>query len=116
MEAKYLSVAFSDHLALKVVIKLPDKFAKILSPKTRPLFKIKPEVIKDNLFQDRLRESMQQWLEVKSFGVPVLRWWECLVKPGVKSLAINRTKELNQQRRSELNLLLLRQSYLTRKL
>ena len=39
-----------------------------------------------------------------------------MVKPGIKSLAINRSKELNQQRRSELNLLFLKQAYLTRKL
>ena len=39
-----------------------------------------------------------------------------MVKPGIKKLAINRSKELNKERRSELNFLLLRQSYLTRKL
>ena len=59
---------------------------------------------------------MVMWKEVKSLGVPVLHWWEGLVKPGIKKLAINRSKELNKEKRSELNLLLLRQSYLTRKL
>ena len=39
-----------------------------------------------------------------------------MVKPGIKKLAITRSKELNKERRSELNLMLLRQGYLTRKL
>ena len=39
-----------------------------------------------------------------------------MVKPGIKKLAINRGKEINKEKRSELNLLLLRQCYLTRKI
>ena len=116
VEVKYCSIAFSDHMGLIVTIKLPDPLAKILSPKSRPLFKTKPEVISDKLFQERLAENMEQWLQVKELGVPVLTWWEGMVKPGIKKLAINRSKELNNERRSELNLLLLRQAYLTRKL
>ena len=116
IEAKYISLAFSDHMAFKISIKLPENFARILSPKNRPLFKTKPEVIHDSIFQDRLRESMVLWMEVKSLGVPVLNWWEGMVKPGIRKLALNRGKELKKERRSELNLLLLRQSYLTRKL
>jgi hypothetical protein len=39
-----------------------------------------------------------------------------MVKPGIKRLAICRSKEIDKERRSELNLLLLRQGYLTKKL
>ena len=39
-----------------------------------------------------------------------------MVKPGIRKLAIQRSKEINTERREELNLLLLRQVYLTRKL
>ena len=116
MEARYCSIAFSDHMALKVKMKIPLSFAKILSPKSRPLFKTKPEVIQDSLFKAMLKDNMAHWLEVKALGVPVLSWWEGLVKPGIKKLAINRSKEINKERRSELNLLLLRQGYLTKKL
>ena len=75
VDAKYISIAFSDHMALKLTFKLPNNFARTLSPKTRPLFKTKPEVITDNVFQGRLRDHMALWQEVKSFGVPVLNWW-----------------------------------------
>ena len=44
-----------------------------------------------------------------------LLWWEYTVKPGIKKLAIDRGKEINKDKRSELNLILLRQGYLTRK-
>ena len=47
--------------------------------------------------------------------VPILTWWEVLVKPGIKKLAIERTKELNKERKSLLNLLMMRQCYLTKK-
>ena len=43
-------------------------------------------------------------------------WWELIVKPGIKKLAIQRSKEINREKRGQLNLLLLRQSYLARKL
>ena len=59
---------------------------------------------------------MTGWLEVKALGLEVISWWEVMVKPGIKQLAIQRSKEINQQRRSEINLLLLREAYLTRKL
>ena len=42
---------------------------------------------------------------LKSHGVPVLTWWEKMVKPGIKKLSINRSKELNKEKRSELTLL-----------
>lgn len=46
----------------------------------------------------------------------VLSWWELIVKPGVKKLLIERGKEMNKSGREELNLLLLRQAYLIRKI
>ena len=58
---------------------------------------------------------MRDWEAVKQLGVPVLTWWEVLVKPGIRKLAIQRTKEVNRERRAHLNLLMMRQSYLTRK-
>ena len=58
---------------------------------------------------------MNEWNSVRRFGVPVLTCWEVLVKPGIRRLAIDRTKEVNRERRSYLYLLMMRQSYLTRK-
>ena len=56
-------------MAYIVKVKIPDSIAKILSPKNRPLFKTQPEVVLDNIFQERLRVIMAHWLEVKALGV-----------------------------------------------
>ena len=112
-EAQY--VAFSDHHAHIVRVETPTQFQKLISPKYRHLFKISPEIATDKGFQARLANNMQEWQQVKEFGVPVLTWWEVLVKPGIKKLAIERSKELNKERNSNLNLLMLRQSYLSRR-
>ena len=115
-EAKYCSLAFSDHMAHIVSIILPDQLCRILSPKSRPSYKIKQDVVIDSIFQERLKDSMDHWLEVKSFGLNVIPWWEIVVKPGVKQLAIQRSKEMNKTKRGEINLLFLRQDYLTKKI
>ena len=71
-------------------------------------------MVQDNIFQQQLSEAMDIWQRVRSFGLPVLPWWENLVKPGVKKL--KRSRELNKLSKEELNLLRLRQMYLNRKL
>ena len=91
-DAKYCSLAFSDHMAHIVTIFLPDHLNRILSPKSHPNYKIKAEIVKDQIFQERLKDSMANWLEIKSFGLDVIPWWEIIVKPGVKQLAIQCSK------------------------
>ena len=98
-----------------VQVRVPQQLSRLISPKSKPLFKSKPEVIEDQVFQSRLRDKLQEWNEVKSFGLDVMSWWEMLVKPGIKRLLIERGKEINKNKRGELNLLLLRQAYLVRK-
>ena len=56
-------------------------------------FRIKAEVVQDEIFQQQLSEAMSMWQTVRSFGLDVLTWWENLV-----------------------NLLRLRQGYLNRKI
>ena len=116
MKASYEPVAFSDHMGYVVSFTLPTPTTRILSPRSRPLFKIRPEIIADSIFQEWLGDSMADWKEVKDLGLHVLKWWEILVKPGVRKLAIQRSKELNREKRGQLNLMLLRQAYLARKL
>ena len=110
-----MGVAFSDHFALIITVKVPDHFAKLACPRSKPLFKAKPEVVTDKLFKKRLQESFSKWIQVKNFGLDVLTWWELIVKPGVKKLLLERGKEINRERAGELNLLQLRQAYLVRK-
>ena len=45
-----------------------------------------------------------------------MHWLEIVVKPGVRRLAINRSKELNKQKRSILNCLLMKQVFFTKEL
>ena len=115
LEACYVGAAFSDHMGYIVKVKLPKTFSRLISPKFKPQFKSKPDVIKDPIFNSLLKEKMVEWNNVKEGGVDILLWWDLLVKPGVKKLLINRGKEIKQERLGALNLLLLRQSYLVRK-
>ena len=77
---------------------------------------------KDQLFKERLEDEMSSWQRVREFQdresrqLGILFWWEYMVKPGIRKPAIQRSKEINTERREELNLLLLRQVYHTRKL
>ena len=116
VKAEYIPVALSDHLAHTVHIQIPEPMIRMCSPSTRPMFKVREEVVQDKLFQDRLHLAMYEWEQVRKEGLAVLPWWEMIVKPGIRKLAMERSKEINQERRSLLNLLLLRQSYLIRKI
>ena len=103
-------------MAYVVRLSLPEPYARIFSPRSRPLFKIRPQVICDSVFQEWLADAMADWREVKNLELEVLEWWEIIVKPGIKKLAIQRSKQLNSEKKGELNMLLLRQAYLARKL
>ena len=117
--ARYLPAAFSDHFAQIIKLILPDPLARIMSPKSRGTFKLKPEVILDKVFQERLALEMKGWEKVRNFQgeeTDTLIWWEMLVKPEIRKIGIKRSKEINKEKKEELNLLLLRQVYLVRKI
>ena len=116
LEARYVPVAFSDHLAHVVKLKVPEATCRSMSVKAKPFFKTSPEVVQDQVFQERVAGAMKEWEEVKGLGLPMLRWWELYVKPGIRRIALRRSKELYKQKRGALNLLLLRQVYVTNKL
>ena len=118
--AEYIPVAFSDHFAHIITFEVPDMVRKILSPKIRSRFKLRAEIIMDNIFKERLKEKMAVWERVRDFqdenNSGSLMWWEKLVKPGIKKLALERNREINKEKREKLNLLNIRQAYLTAKL
>ena len=120
VEAKYLPIAFSDHLSLLIKVAVPDTLSRAINPKCRPSFRLTPEVVKDKLFKERLGKAMESYRRVKDFqgskSLGVLQWWELLVKPGVLKLGLERNKEINKEKREALNLLILRQMYLTKKI
>ena len=63
ISAKYEPLAFSDHMAHVITISLPSAFNRILSPRSRPIFKLRREVIRDEYFRENLKEAMTDWLE-----------------------------------------------------
>jgi hypothetical protein len=68
-------------------------------PQSQPNFKISSEVVNDKIFKKRLNTEFGTSV-VKDRGLAIVPWWEIVVKPGVQRLAINRSKELNTQKRS----------------
>ena len=116
LEAKYVGIAFSDHMALIISVKLPTQVSRLSCPKSRPFYKPKPFVIKDKIFKKRLEINFNLWLEVKSAGLNLLLWWEHIVKPGIKKLLIQREKEINKEQRNILNALVCKQSYFVQKI
>ena len=115
-EAKYLPLAFSDHHGHVVTISIPEQLSTIICPKGRQSFRLQDEVILDQEFQQNLRESMSNWQNVRNFGMDTLVWWELVVKPGVKQLGMVRGKQIKKDRHSALNLLLVRQAYVNKKI
>ena len=117
LEAYYVGIVFSDHFAFIVKIQLPVNMEKLVSPKSCSLFKSKPEVIQNKTFHTRLEQNFLLWQDVKTkTGIGILDWWEIVVKPNIKKLLIERGREISKQKTGELNLLLIRQAYLVRKL
>ena len=114
--AEYKPIAFSDHLAHTVTVQVPDPLVRMLCPRSRPQFKIREEVARDKEFKGRVKQSMEEWEQICKEGLPIMSWWEMIVKPGVRRIAMERSKEINRERRSQLNLLLLQQAYLLRKM
>ena len=115
LSAEYIPVAFSDHFGHIVKMKVPDPLSRLICPKSRPIFKVKEEVAFDREFQDRVKSSMEEWGNV-DHSLPIFQWWELVIKPGIRKIAMDRSKQINIERRSRLNLLILRQTYLVKKI
>ena len=115
-----IPVVFSEHFTHIITFEVHDMVRKILSPKIISRIKLRVEIIMDNIFKERLKGKMAVWERVRDFQDEntsgSLMWWEKLVKPGIKKLALERNREINKEKREKLNLLNIRQAYLTAKL
>ena len=65
--------------------------SQTISPKSKPFFKTKPEVV-------QLKMSMERWQEVLQRGLPLLDRWEIIVKPGIKK---TRHREAKRDQKTE---------------
>ena len=112
-EAEYISISFSDHLAHVVTI---DNLNTQQDKKSKgnSIYKIKHFIINDSIFQETVEKAFPEWIETKEGLCPIF-WWENVVKPGIKSLAIAREKEINKQRRMELEALQMKLSFYLKK-
>ena len=64
-QAIYVPVAFSDHMAHVVEFLVPDNYAQMIMPKCWPSFRVKAEVIRNNVFKERLADAMEMWERVR---------------------------------------------------
>ena len=106
-EANYLTLSFSDHLAHVVQYQLSHEMCQKENPRKRAIYKIKHWLVKDIIFQDRIRKEFESWMEMKDH-FSALNLWEEVVKPGIKQLAIQREREINLERNQELQALQLK--------
>ena len=116
VKSQYIPSSFSDHFGLITKIKLPFKLHFKYIPRHPPSCKISNEVARDPFFQNEVTESMVEWRKILSQGLDELTWWELVVKPGLRNIGVKRKRELRKEHRGKLNLLLIRQAYLVKKL
>ena len=115
-EAEYHSISFSDHLSQRLIYTLPSPLDRQVAPKSKSQFKIPPEVVNDPDFKEKLSQNIDTWNQVLEAGADPMTWWQHLVKKGILQLAREHKREMNKERQGQLNLLLVRQAYLTSKL
>ena len=84
-----------------------------MAPTSIPHFKVKPYVLKDELFKERLKECIEEWLLVTEHGTTILECWEWMIKPGLCHLARDRQKEIEEERLGRLHVLFVKQNIYT---
>ena len=113
-QAEYLAVSFSDHLAHIVTFDTPT-IQNRTQNKRNSIYKIKHYLVDDDVFQQNVRTSFHEWLSLKD-GLSPTFWWDHVVKPGIKEIALSREKEINMHRRRKIAALQLKLSYHLRNL
>ena len=113
---KYLPNPFSDHYCYITKIKTDDFSQKSFIPKPKPSFKIHPKIVDDPEFQNEIKLKLDKWTATKNkFNYNTVDWWESVVKPGIKNIAITFTRSHNKSKYRELNMLYLKQKYFLNK-
>ena len=112
----YIPVAFSDHLGLLTEVAVPFKVSRQYASGGRPNFKIKNDIARDPEFKKSVAAEMCKWKQIRDFGLDVMTWWELVVKPGIRNIAIERAREISIKKREELNMLFIKQAYAVKKL
>lgn len=79
-----------------------------------PLLRFIPD---DPEFQNDVKIKLDKWTATKiKFNYNTVEWWEAVVKPGIKNLAVVHTKRYNESKYGKLNMLYLKQKYYLNKI
>ena len=109
-KSTYHPVAMSDHFMLEVNYILQEPFNLFYIPKPKLPFKIKPEIVNDPDFVLEIQENIQIWKNLwELYKYDILDWWEFMIKPGIRRIAIKYSRIINKRKNGRLNLLLLKQ-------
>ena len=115
-KSEYFPIAFSDHMGLLTEVDVPFHLQRADHSHGPRSFKIRNSVATDPFFKNSIANSMSVWKEIKESGLDSLTWWEIVVKPGIRKIALARSKEMVKERRGHLNMLFIRQAYIMKKL
>ena len=117
IQSEYIPLSFSDHWGQNTKIKIQDDITILQCPRPKTDFKIKPKVVDDIMFQSEISENYEYWEFLKhKYNYNILEWWECIVKVGIKNIAIDHTKKHNKENQGKLNLLILSQLHYAKKI
>ena len=109
-KSTYHPVVMSDHFMLEVNYILQEPFNLFYIPKPKLPFKIKPEIVNDPDFVLEIQENIQIWKNLwELYKYDILDWWEFMIKPGIRRIAIKYSRIINKRKNGRLNLLLLKQ-------
>ena len=62
-----------------------------------------------------MKNSLKQWENLRSkYNHNILDWWEYLVKPKIRDIAIFHSREINKSKTGHLNLLILKQLHFSK--
>ena len=93
---------------------MEDTYNDCSVPKPRPSFKIHPKIVEDPEFQADIKLKLDEWTAVKEKHIfNTVDWWEAMVKPAIKQIAVNFTKKYKKSRYGTLNMLYIKQTYFT---
>ena len=93
IKAEYLFLPFSDHFGHIVTFEVAEPLSKLLLPQSRPTFKIKPDTIRDQIFQNRISDASKSWGELMKRGINKSFLWEEIIK---KNLGVLQQKEVEK--------------------
>lgn len=112
VSSEYIGAPFSDHMLHLVRVECPEATASVVN-KFKPYFKVRPETAKDEEFQARVQQIVQDWQRFKEH-IPLLIYWD-LLKKDIRQAAKQISRERAKEKKATLTFLMLAQTHLSRK-